>query len=151
MMGTTLTAALVFGSSVQVVNVGDSRVYLYRPASGLMQITRDHSIVARLVEKGIITSDTIYTHPRRNQIYRCLGENPTVELDSFSVTLQTDNVLLLCSDGLWEMVHDDEIEEIIRSSAPEGAQISETLLRRALEHGGEDNISIIAVYAMKEQ
>ncbi len=147
MMGTTLTAALVFGTSVHIVNVGDSRVYLYQRTSGLSQITRDHSIVARLVEKGIITSDTIYTHPRRNQIYRCLGENPTVELDSFKVSLQADNVLLLCSDGLWEMIHDSVIEDIMRSSTPDASHISELLLKMALENGGEDNVSVIAVCA----
>lgn len=149
MMGTTLTAAIVFGSSVHIVNVGDSRVYLYRRASGLSQITRDHSIVARLVEKGIIAPDTIYTHPRRNQIYRCLGENPTVELDSFKVSLQAEDVLLLCSDGLWEMVHDNVIEDTIRSSAPDASHMSELLLKAALGNGGEDNISIIAICAIK--
>ncbi len=149
MMGTTLTAAIVFGSSVHIVNVGDSRVYLYQRTSGLSQITRDHSIVARLVEKGIITPDTIYTHPRRNQIYRCLGENPTVELDSFKVSLQADDMLLLCSDGLWEMVYDSVIEDIMRSSAPDASHISGLLLKMALENGGEDNVSVIAVCATK--
>jgi serine/threonine protein phosphatase PrpC len=147
MMGTTLTAAIVFGHTVHVVNVGDSRTYLYQPDKGLMQITRDHSIVARLVEKGIIAPEDVYSHPRRNQIYRCLGENPTVELDSFKVALMAGGGLLLCSDGLWEMVHDDVIERIFRTTTPDATRISTTLMQSALDNGGTDNVSVLVVCA----
>ena len=150
MMGTTLTAALVFGDTAHVVNVGDSRTYLYRPSRGLMQISRDHSIVARLVEKGLITPNDVYSHPKRNQIYRCLGEHTTVELDSFKVSLQPEDVLLLCSDGLWEMVHDHVIEKIVRASNPHASQISSMLLQAALNNGGADNVSIVVVCVMGE-
>jgi serine/threonine protein phosphatase PrpC len=145
MMGTTITAALVFGETVHVVNVGDSRTYLYRPGKGLSQVTRDHSIVARLVEKGIIAPDDVYSHPKRNQIYRCLGEHSTVELDTFKVTVQPDDVLLLCSDGLWEMVHDSTIEKIVHSSTSHASQISSMLMQAALNNGGADNVSIVVV------
>ncbi len=150
MMGTTLTTALVFGTSAYIANVGDSRTYLYRPGKGLKQISRDHSIVARLVERGIITPDEIYSHPKRNQIYRCLGEHSMVELDTFQVTLQPEDVLVLCSDGLWEMVHDSVIEKIIRSSTPHASQISAMLIQAALNNGGADNVSVVVVCATGE-
>jgi serine/threonine protein phosphatase PrpC len=143
MMGTTLTAVLMVARTAYVVNVGDSRTYLYRPAQGMQQITRDHSIVARLVEDGAITREDIYTHPKRNQIYRCLGEGATVKVDFSVRALQADDVLVLCSDGLWEMVHDDEMESIIASSASYPSQLSKLLIQAALMRGGADNISVI--------
>lgn len=145
MMGTTLTAVLQVGTTAYIANVGDSRTYLYRPSAGLSQITHDHSVVARLVEEGVITPEEVYTHPKRNQIYRCLGEHASVEIDAFVITLQVDDMLLLCSDGLWEMVHDDLLEKIIDSSSHSPSQISALLVQAALNHGGADNISVIAV------
>ncbi|GHO46422.1 PP2C family protein-serine/threonine phosphatase [Ktedonospora formicarum] len=143
MMGTTLTAALVVGTSAYVVNVGDSRTYRYRASEGLTQITRDHSVVARLVENGIIEPEDVYTHPKRNQIYRCLGEHATVELDYFKVELQERDVLVLCSDGLWEMVRDPEIEQIIAEASTQASEISSQMVQAALSHGGADNISVV--------
>jgi serine/threonine protein phosphatase PrpC len=144
-MGTTMTAALLWGTVVYVVNVGDSRTYMYRKSDGLCQVTQDHSIVARLVERGAITADEVYTHPKRNEIYRSLGNYPTVEVDSFSVPVRVGDVLLLCSDGLWEMVRDFEIKEIVRTRAPYSSHICAMLVQAALNRGGKDNISVIAV------
>lgn len=143
MMGTTLTAVLVVAQTAYVVNVGDSRTYLYRAGQGLQQVTRDHSVVARLMEDGAISREDIYTHPKRNQIYRCLGERASVEVDTFVRTLQADDVLVLCSDGLWEMVHDDEMEGLITSSNAYPSQLSKMLIQAALMRGGADNISVI--------
>lgn len=143
MMGTTLTAALIVGTTAHVVNVGDSRTYRYRPTEGLVPITRDHSVVARLVESGIISRDDIYTHPKRNQIYRCLGEKASLELDYFQIDVQAGDILILCSDGLWEMVRDPDIERIIASSSPHASQISSMLVQAALTRGGADNISVV--------
>jgi serine/threonine protein phosphatase PrpC len=145
MMGTTLTAALLVDDQAYIANIGDSRTYLYRPQEGLRQVTRDHSLVAQLVEQGHITRDEIYTHPRRNQIYRCLGEKPSVEVDNFHITIQRDDVLMLCSDGLWEMVHDKTIQQIIASSSTHPSQISSMLVQSALSRGGADNISVVIV------
>ncbi len=149
MMGTTLTAALVVANTAYIVNVGDSRTYHYRKGMGLVPITRDHSMVARLVERGAITSDEVYTHPQRNQIYRCLGERASVDVDSFTVSLYTGDVLLLCSDGLWEMVRDSDMQNIIEASLPHPTNISKRLTQAALDHGGTDNISLIVVYVTR--
>ena len=142
-MGTTLAVALIIGNMAYIANVGDSRVYLYREGEGLEQITRDHSSVARLVEAGAITPDEVYSHPKRNEIYRSLGHQATVKVDTFSVPLQVGDVLLLCSDGLWEMVRDASIEGIIESTLPDLAQTCDQLRHAALNGGGKDNISMI--------
>ena len=143
-MGTTLTAALVVGRKAYVVNVGDSRTYIYHNGAELLPVTRDHSFVAYMVERGLITRDRIYTHPARNQIYRSLGDHGEVEVDTFVEELHHGDALLLCSDGLWEMVRDSEIQKIV-ASADHPSQISNVLMQAALDHGGEDNISAIVV------
>src|SRR5437763_4433759 len=105
-MGTTLTAALVIGSKAYVVNVGDSRTYMYRQGKGLSQITRDHSLVARLVASGLIASDDIYTHPERNLVERGLGDRRSVAVDCFTVDLKARDWFLACVEGLWVKVRD---------------------------------------------
>jgi serine/threonine protein phosphatase PrpC len=151
MMGTTLTAAIVAANTAYVVNVGDSRTYIYREGAQLTPITRDHSIVARMVESGAITREEVYTHPKRNQIYRCLGEKASVEADTFVEELHYGDVLLLCSDGLWEMVRDEDIQKIIESSAAHPAQTSSMLVQAALDRGGADNVSVVVVHMARAE
>lgn len=143
LMGSTIAAALVLNGTAYIANVGDSRVYLYRPSEGLRQITLDHSIIARMVTMGTIRPEDIYTHPKRNQIYRCLGEGPSVDVDTFTVKLCNGDILLLCSDGLWEMVRDPDIEHIIESSRYQFTALSHLLIQAALNRGGTDNISVV--------
>ena len=143
-MGTTVTGTLIVDNLAYIVNVGDSRTYLYREQDGLKKVTNDHSVVASLVEAGIIKPDDIYTHPKRSHIYRSLGEKPHVEIDLFTVELQEGDKLLLCSDGLWDMVRDPKIEDVVK--IPENpVATSEALVQAAYEGGGEDNVSVIVV------
>jgi serine/threonine protein phosphatase PrpC len=144
-MGTTMTAALVVGPTAYIANAGNSRAYLYRRNQGLSQITQDHSPTARLLKEGAITSEDIYKHPYRKVLERYLGRQASVEADSFIVELCSGDILLLCSDGLWEMVRDAEIEKIICFSEPHPMQISTMLVQTALNHGGADNVSVIVV------
>jgi serine/threonine protein phosphatase PrpC len=143
-MGTTITAALVFDGKAYIVNVGDSRTYVYREREGrLSQVTRDHSLVARLVEVGAISRDEVYTHPDRNKVYRGLGDKDAVKVDWFTVPVHPGDCLLLCSDGLWEMVRDKGIERILKKCAGDPLQASADLVKAALDGGGADNISVI--------
>ena len=148
MMGTTLTAALVAGTTAYIVNVGDSRTYLYHANGELKQVTRDHSSVARLVEAGAIEPDDIYTHPLRNQIYRCLGDSASVQVDTFEVPLEQHDTLLLSSDGLWEMVRDPDIAEILKDTHMRPAIARDKLIQAALDGGGADNVSVVVVTRM---
>lgn len=142
-LGSTVTAALVIGGVATIANVGDSRTYLLRKGR-LEQITHDHSLVARLVDAGVIGPEEVRTHPQRNQIYRCLGHKADVEVDTFTRQLRADDILVLCSDGLWEMVLDAEIQRIIEGArSPQKA--CDALVEAANRAGGEDNIAVVVV------
>lgn len=141
--GTTITMALVIGNHATIANVGDSRTYHIGPP-GMAQITEDHSLVARMVAAGMVTPEELRSHPQRNQIYRALGLKAQVEVDVFEVSLQRGDRLLLCSDGLWEMVDDHGIAQILgQGGSPQS--MCDRLIAAANQAGGEDNISAILV------
>ncbi len=144
-LGCTVTMALVQNDKAYVANVGDSRTYLLRNGE-LKPLTRDHSLVARLVEAKQIEPDEVYSHPQRNLIYRSLGAgHKNIDVDVFHETLLPGDTLLLCSDGLWEMVKPDDLKKAL--NAPTSPQkICDTLIDLANANGGEDNITAIVVH-----
>jgi serine/threonine protein phosphatase PrpC len=147
-LGSTVTAALIANDQAYIANVGDSRTYLLRNGQ-LRTVTRDHSLVARLVEAKQIEPEDVYSHPQRSLIYRSLGAgHKTVEVDIFQETLQPDDTLLLCSDGLWEMVRQPELRrELSAKSSPQ--KICDALIELANANGGEDNITAVVVHVSK--
>ncbi|MBI6547069.1 MAG: Stp1/IreP family PP2C-type Ser/Thr phosphatase, partial [Cyanobacteria bacterium NC_groundwater_1444_Ag_S-0.65um_54_12] len=142
-MGTTITGALVFGQNVFVAHVGDSRCYVINKES-IDKITRDHSLVGRLVEIGQLTPEQAANHPQRNLIYRSIGTYPNVEVDLYQRPLKVGDWLLLCSDGLTGHVADEELQSII-SQAKDPYQAAQRLVNLANQRGGEDNITVLLV------
>ena len=142
-MGTTLVAVTVVGHYAYVANVGDSRLYLSDPHD-IVQITRDHSWIAEMVRRGEISKEEARNHPDKNIITRAVGTGPTVRIDFFDVELEEDTRILMCSDGLSNMVGDDTIQEILLSS-DNIEESAESLVALANENGGKDNISVIIV------
>jgi serine/threonine protein phosphatase PrpC len=140
-MGSTLVAALIAGDSAWIVNMGDSRGYVYDD-HGLRRVTKDHSLVEQLIDAGMIPPEERYEHPQRNQILKSLGADPRLEADIFPQELRPGTRILLCSDGVWEMVRDDELARILRETAST-AEACERIVRAANENGGEDNISVV--------
>jgi len=142
-MATTLVALLIINTTAYIVNVGDSRVYI-KENNQFKQITKDDSLVAKLVDAGEITPEEIYSHPQRNIITHCLGTQKFLQVTPAMQKLKLGNTLLLCSDGLWEMVRDNEIKDIIaKNHNPQTA--CKRLVQVANEKGGNDNISVIIV------
>ncbi len=141
-MGTTLVLALAQEKRYSVLNVGDSRLYHYNGT--LSQITRDHSLVALMLEQGLITAEQAVRHPHRNIITRALGTNVQVEVDVYECTWEPGDMLLLCTDGLYGSVSDEDIASVMRMDAPL-QEICDTLLTKALDAGATDNITVVIV------
>ena len=143
-LGCTVTTALIQSDLAFIANIGDSRTYLYRD-SALTPLTKDHSLVFRLVEAKQIEPDDIYSHPQRNLIYRSLGAgHKSVDPDVFHISLRSGDSLLLCSDGLWEMVRNQDLLKILKENT-DAQKICDTLIDLANANGGEDNITAVLV------
>lgn len=139
-MGTTLVAAVVRDAQTAVVNVGDSRCY-HIFGGKIVRVSNDHSLVEELVNNGTITREEAKTHPRRNIITRAMGVEQSVICDVFTPNVKAGEILLLCSDGLSNLVNDDEIKDAFQGGATlEDA--CEKLMKTAFDRGAEDNITV---------
>lgn len=140
--GTTLTCGLVMGDHVHIAHIGDSRAYMF--GDTLRQITRDHTLVDRLVEMGQISPAEALSHPHRNVLYRAVGQGDGAEVDIYLEVMSPSSQVLLCSDGLWGMVTDDQIASILSSDlSPQAA--CEALVEAATQAGGTDNVTVALV------
>ena len=142
-MGTTVVAATVCGSSLHVANVGDSRLYVI--GEKIQQITRDHSLVQEMVRMGELDPEQARKHPKKNIITRALGAEKTVDIDFFDLKLEPGDVVLMCSDGLSNMVEDSQLREIISDTSTDLDEKGRILIREANRNGGKDNIAIVLV------
>jgi len=141
-MGTTFVVATIIGSVLHVANVGDSRLYVIN--EDLQQITRDHSLVEEMIALGEIERKDARTHEQKNIITRAIGGSGSVMADFFSVDIKPGDRIVLCSDGLTNMVEDEEIGQIVKNNVNVEAAAVE-LLKTANENGGIDNISVIII------
>ena len=139
-MGTTLVAATILDHVLYFANVGDSRLYLINKE--IRQLSKDHSMVEEMVRIGGLTEEEAKHHPDKNIITRAMGVKDKVEPDFFEYRLKGGDTILMCSDGLTNMVDDDEIFQIVKS-ARDIVEAVETLIQRANENGGSDNIGIV--------
>jgi PPM family protein phosphatase len=147
-MATTLVAAVIRGARVFVANVGDSRAYLVDD-SAIVQITRDHSLVAEMIDEGSITKEQALIHPYRNVILRSLGPHASVRIDVFCRRIKPRQTLLLCSDGLTRQVKDAEIAEIVTTNTV--VEAGKQLVQLANDRGGGDNTSVSITRILESQ
>lgn len=142
-MGTTTVIVYSCGGRICIANIGDSRAYLVNKKE-ICRMTIDHSVVEQLIRSGSITREDAKVHPDKNIITRALGTEEYVDADFFDYDAEDGDVILLCSDGLTEMVSEEEIQAVV-NSAESMKQAVENLISRANENGGVDNITVIAV------
>jgi serine/threonine protein phosphatase PrpC len=143
MMGSTVVALVVREGEFAVMWAGDSRAYLYR-GDQLIQLTRDHSQVQELMDRGMLTPEEAADHPMRHVLARAVGVQPTLEIDAIRDQVAKGDLFLLCSDGLHGVVEDAEIAAILREHGNAGAQ---ALIEASLERGAPDNVTVVLVYA----
>ncbi|MCH5338645.1 MAG: Stp1/IreP family PP2C-type Ser/Thr phosphatase [Acetatifactor sp.] len=142
-MGTTVVVATCEGNRLCVANVGDSRLYVAN-RKAIRQITKDHSWVAEMVRRGGLGKEEARNHPDRNIITRAIGADDTVKVDFFTVQLKEGDLILMCTDGLTNMLEDEEIRMIL-DGARDMVEKAEELVAAANERGGRDNISVILI------
>lgn len=140
-MGTTMVAATVVGGYAYVANVGDSRLYV--AGETLKQITQDHSLVAEMVRLGELSPEEARNHPDKNIITRAVGTADDVKIDFFDIKLEPGDQILMCSDGLSNMVSDRDIQEILQTA--QGEDRAQELVDQANANGGKDNIAVIVI------
>jgi serine/threonine protein phosphatase PrpC len=143
-MGTTIVLALFIGDQVVVANLGDSRCYLYNPQSGLKQLSTDHSLVNELVKNGQITPEEARSHPKKNRITKALGILSQVEADIKVFDVVDQDEVLLCTDGLTNLVSDEIIQNVLMSTVSLEQKVQQ-LIEMANDAGGQDNITTLIV------
>lgn len=143
-MGTTLVSVLLVNKTAYIVNVGDSRAYYYKDGE-LCQITKDHSYVQYLVDNGMILPDEAESHPHKNLITRSVGTSAQITPDLFALDIRRTEAILLCSDGLTNMVSEAEIAQVIGDPDVDISHKAERLVAKANSHGGTDNITALVV------
>lgn len=147
-MGTTVTAMVIQGEFAYIAHVGDSRLYLSRDDNGVLQITDDHSFVAEQVRSGMITEEEARTHVLKNLITRAVGTKNQIQIDMLAMQLKARDTLLICSDGLSNMVDEETIASALRMKNLKGA--ARTLVGKALDEGGSDNVTAALVRVVSE-
>lgn len=140
---TTLLIAMVMEQTVHIANVGDSRAYILS-GDELRQITKDHTLTQMLVDSGVITEEQAENHPHRHALSQAVGSHDKIDVDVFTEKLKIDDNLLLCSDGLYGAVSDDDIKKIIKE-ADTTQSASEKLTKAANDAGGPDNIAVVVI------
>lgn len=140
-MGTTVTACFLLAGNAVIAHAGDSRAYIIRGGT-IHKITSDHSLVSELLEKGQITPEQARNHPQKNVITRAVGTDSSIEIDVFEFTVQPEDIILLCTDGLTNMLYDQELLKII-SSAVSMQEAAVNLVDAANGQGGLDNITAV--------
>jgi protein phosphatase len=142
-MGTTFVVATIYGNSIYIANIGDSRLYLVNQDT-IQQITRDHSLVEEMINMGELDRKNARTHSKKNIITRAIGADSEVVPDFFEVEYQKGDIVLMCSDGLSNMIDDDDMKEIINGEGSLQDKVMK-LIDTANENGGRDNISVVLV------
>lgn len=142
-MGTTVVAATIDGDEMCVANVGDSRLYVVGNRE-IRQITRDHSLVEEMVRMGGLKREQARNHPDKNIITRAIGAQPSLNIDFFKVKLEKDDIVLMCSDGLTNMIEDEEIRMLLQGQR-DLVEKAESLVNAANNNGGKDNITVVLI------
>jgi PPM family protein phosphatase len=143
-MGTTMVAAICTDEFVTIANIGDSRGYLLNE-NGFQQLTEDHTLVNELVKTGQISKEDAEHHPRKNWILKALGTEQTVGVDIKTILIDDGDLLLLCSDGLYDKVSDIELKEMLLKEGLTMEEKAQSLIDLANENGGEDNITLVII------
>ena len=147
-MGTTLVAATVVGNTLYFANVGDSRLYLINDK--IRQLSKDHSLVEEMVRLGGIKAEEARNHPDKNIITRAVGVVPELSVDFFEVELKPGDTVLMCSDGLTNMIEDEEIKKIVLGQR-DIVEKAEKLIDTANENGGKDNITVVLIEPFSDE
>jgi serine/threonine protein phosphatase PrpC len=142
--GTTIITGLLLENQLTLAHIGDSRAYFIGRDGSLVYLTKDHSIIQKMIDTGEISEDEALSHPNRNYLYRAIGQNQTVEADIVTHVFRNDSRLLMCSDGLWGVVNEKKIVKIIQKAANIQSACDQ-LVSEANKAGGPDNISVILV------